>query len=103
MRAMVSMRRVVCREIGPPERLEVQGGDAPEPGAGQVVVAVRAAGVNFVDALLVAGKYQIKMAAPFTPGSEVAGEIVAVGGGGEVNGWSVGERVASTTGVGGFA
>ena len=101
MRAMVSMRRVVCREIGPPERLEVESVDAPEPGAGQVVVAVRAAGVNFVDALLVAGKYQIKMTAPFTPGSEVAGEIVSVGEG--VTPWSAGDRVAATTGVGGFA
>jgi NADPH:quinone reductase len=95
------MRRVVCREIGPPERLEIETVDAPEPRAGQVVVAVRAAGVNFVDALLVAGKYQIKMTPPFTPGTEVAGEIVALGG--EVSGWSVGDRVAATTGVGAFA
>jgi NADPH2:quinone reductase len=101
MRVMTSMRRVVCREIGPPERLEVEEVDAPEPRAGQVVVAVRAAGVNFVDALLVAGKYQIKMSAPFTPGSEVAGEIVSVGEG--VTSWSVGDRVAATTGTGGFA
>jgi NADPH2:quinone reductase len=95
------MRRVVCREIGPPERLEVETVDAPEPRPGQVVVAVRGAGVNFVDALLVAGKYQIKMTAPFTPGSEIAGEIVALGGG--VTGWSVGDRVSATTGVGAFA
>jgi NADPH2:quinone reductase len=95
------MRRVVCREIGPPERLEVETVDAPEPRPGQVVVAVRCAGVNFVDALLVAGKYQIKMTPPFTPGSEIAGEIVALGDG--VTGWSVGDRVAATTGVGAFA
>jgi NADPH:quinone reductase len=98
---MRAMRRVVCREIGPPDRLEVETVDAPQPGAGQVVVAVRAAGVNFVDALLVAGRYQIKMTPPFTPGSEVAGEIVAVGDG--VDGWTVGDRITASTGVGGFA
>src|SRR5450755_1206675 len=95
------MRRVVCRELGPPELLEVEAVEAPTPRAGQVVVAVRAAGVNFVDALLVAGKYQIKMTPPFTPGTEVAGEIVGVGD--DVSGWSVGDRVAATTGMGGFA
>jgi NADPH:quinone reductase len=98
---MRAMRQVVCREIGPPERLEVDDVEPPQPPPGHVVVAVRAAGVNFVDALLVAGKYQIKMTAPFTPGSEVAGEIVAVGDG--VEDWSVGDRVAATTAVGGFA
>ena len=95
------MRRIVCREIGPPDRLEIETVDAPQPRADQVVVAVRAAGVNFVDALLVAGKYQIKMTAPFTPGSEVAGEIVAVGD--DVEGWSVGDRVTASTAVGGFS
>ena len=95
------MRRVVCREIGPPTGLAIEEVDDPQPRAGQVVVAVRCAGVNFVDALLVAGRYQIKMAAPFTPGSEVAGEIVALGD--DVVGWSVGDRVTATTGVGAFA
>jgi NADPH:quinone reductase len=98
---MRAMRRVVCREIGPPAGLEIETVDAPEPRAGQVVVAVRAAGVNFVDALLVAGKYQIKMTPPFTPGTEVAGEIVALGEG--VDGWAVGDRVAATSGMNGFA
>jgi NADPH2:quinone reductase len=101
MRAMVSMRRVVCREIGSPELLEIEVVDSPRPQPGQLVVAVHAAGVNFVDALLVAGKYQIKMTPPFTPGSEIAGEVVALGDG--VSGWSVGDRVTATTGMGGFA
>jgi NADPH2:quinone reductase len=95
------MRRVVCRELGSPELLEVEVADEPSPRAGQVVVAVRAAGVNFVDALLVAGKYQIKMTPPFTPGTEVAGEILALGD--DVSGWSVGDRVAATSGMNGFA
>lgn len=98
---MRAMRRVVCREIGPPDGLQIEEVDAPQPRVGQVVVAVRAAGVNFVDALLVAGKYQIKMTPPFTPGSEVAGEIVAVGD--DVDGWSVGDRITASSGVGGFA
>jgi NADPH2:quinone reductase len=98
---MRGMRRVVCREIGSPELLVVEEVEAPQPRAGHVVVAVRAAGVNFVDALLVSGKYQIKMTPPFTPGSEIAGEIVAVGEG--VSNWAVGDRVAATTAVGGFA
>jgi NADPH2:quinone reductase len=98
---MRGMRRVVCREIGPPAGLELEEVDAPQPRPGQVVVAVRAAGVNFVDALLVAGKYQIKMTPPFTPGTEAAGEIVALGD--DVTGWSVGDRVTATTGIGAFA
>jgi NADPH:quinone reductase len=96
-----AVRRVVCRELGPPERLEIEEVEEPRPRAGQAVVAVRAAGVNFVDALLVGGKYQIKMTPPFTPGTEVAGEIVALGDG--VSGWAPGDRVAVTTAIGGFA
>jgi NADPH:quinone reductase len=95
------MRRVVCREIGPPERLEVEEVEVPLPRPDKVVVAVQAAGVNFVDALLVAGKYQIKIPPPFTPGSEVAGEISACGD--EITEWSVGDRVVASTAVGGFA
>src|SRR5580765_5064634 len=95
------MRRVVCREIGPPEGVEVEEVDEPEPRPGKVVVAVRAAGVNFVDALLVQGKYQTKIPPPFTPGTEAAGEITAVGDG--VTGWSVGDRITATTGMNAFA
>ncbi len=98
---MPAVRRVVCRELGPPDRLEIEVVDAPVPRDGQVLVAVRAAGVAFVDALLVQGKYQIKANPPFTPGTEVAGEIVGVGPG--VSTWSIGDRVVATTGFGGFA
>jgi NADPH2:quinone reductase len=65
------------------------------------VVAVEAAGVNFVDALFVAGEYQIKPPLPFVPGSEVAGRIEAVGDGVEV--LTVGQRVLANTGLGGYA
>lgn len=73
----------------------------PEAGPGQAVVAVAAAGVNFVDALFVAGTYQIKVPPPFTPGSELVGRVVAVGDG--VEGLAVGDRVLSSLGLGAWA
>ena len=71
------VRAVVCRELGPPSVLRVEERPDPEPGPGEVAIAVEAAGVNFVDGLFVAGQYQIKPALPFVPGSEVAGRVGA--------------------------
>ena len=85
------MRRVVCTEWGEPEKLVLEDSPDPEPGPGQAVVEVAAAGVNFVDALFVAGTYQIKVPPPFTPGSELAGTVLAVGDG--VTDIGVGDRV----------
>ena len=73
------MRAVVCRSYGPPEDLVVDDVADPTPGPGQLLVRVHAAAVNFPDVLLIAGKYQIKIPVPFTPGSELAGEVVAAG------------------------
>jgi NADPH2:quinone reductase len=95
------VRAVICHELGPPSLLTIEEQDDPTPGPDQVVVAVEAAGVNFVDGLFIAGQYQIKPALPFTPGSEIAGRVAAVGKG--VTGFRVGERVVATTGLGGFA
>lgn len=95
------MRRVVCRELGPPDTLTVEEVDDLEPRSGQLVVEVGAAGVNFVDGLFVSGEYQIKPPLPFTPGSEIAGEVIAVAD--DVAGWSVGDRVLAMCGLGGFA
>lgn len=95
------MRRIVCLDVGPLDHLTVEDGPDPEPGPHQVVVAVRAAGVNYVDALFVQGRYQIKPPVPFTPGSEVAGEVVAAGD--QVTGVAVGDRVLASVGLGGFA
>src|SRR5699024_5222774 len=67
----------------------------------EVRIEVAAAGVNFVDALFVAGTYQIKVPPPFTPGSEFAGTIVEVGDG--VHGFEVGELVVSSMGLGAWA
>ena len=95
------MRTVVCNELGPLSDLVIEERDEPTPGEGQVVVDVRAAGVNFVDGLLCQGHYQIKPPTPFIPGGEIAGEVSAVGSG--VTGVSIGDRVIAFTGFGGFA
>jgi NADPH2:quinone reductase len=95
------MRAVVCHELGPPSLLRVEERPDPVPAAAQIVVEVEAAGVNFVDGLFIAGQYQIKPPLPFTPGSEVAGVIAAVGDG--VDHFAVGSRVMASTGLGGYA
>ncbi|HEY1829265.1 MAG TPA: NADPH:quinone oxidoreductase family protein [Acidimicrobiales bacterium] len=95
------MRAVVCSELGPPSLLRVEEQPDPVAGANRVVLTVEAAGVNFVDALFIGGQYQIKPPLPFTPGSEVAGHVSAVGDG--VEGVAVGQRVMASTGLGGFA
>lgn len=94
------MRAVVCRELGPVEKLTVEERPTPDPGPGQVRIAVRAAGASFVDALQAAGKYQFPQTPPYTPGGESAGLIDAVGEG--VTEWSIGDRVLASA-PGGFA
>jgi NADPH2:quinone reductase len=95
------MRAVVCNELAPPEKLVLEDRDPPVPAEGQVVIDVRASGVNFVDALFVQGLYQIKPQPPFIPGMEVAGVVSSIGPG--VTGVREGDRVISMTGMGGFA
>lgn len=95
------MRRLVCQEFADPDKLMVEDVAPLEPREGGVVIDVEAAGVNYVDGLLVQGRYQIKPPLPFTPGTEVAGTISAIGAG--VEGWSVGDRVLATTNAGGFS
>ncbi|KQY54274.1 MULTISPECIES: NADPH:quinone oxidoreductase family protein [unclassified Nocardioides] len=95
------MRALICRHLGAPDVLEY--GELPDPtaGSGEVVVDVEAAGVNFPDGLMVAGKYQTKPELPFVPGSEVAGTIRSLGP--EVPGLEVGQRVTAFCGIGGYA
>lgn len=96
------MRRVVCRGFGPPERLVLEDAPDPRPGPGEVLVRVRAAGVSFVDGLIVAGLYQVKPPLPFTPGLVVAGEVAGTGDG--VPGLPDGSRVVGCwMGLGGYA
>ncbi|HXS87578.1 MAG TPA: NADPH:quinone oxidoreductase family protein [Mycobacterium sp.] len=94
------MRAAVCRAYGQPEDLVVAEVADPVAGPGQVVVRVHAAAVNFPDVLMIDGKYQVKLAPPFTPGSELAGEVLAVGDGVSIR---PGQRVSATTFVGAFA
>ena len=72
----------------------------PEPGPGQVLVAIEAASLNFPDVLIVQNKYQIKPPLPFVPGAEFAGTVTAVGEG--VTHLKVGSKVAALSGTGGF-
>ncbi len=75
------MRALVCRRYGPPEDLELAELPDPVPGPGEILVQVRAAAANFADALLIANAYQVSVPLPFVPGSELAGEVLAVGAG----------------------
>lgn len=93
------MRAAQCLEYGEP--LSVVELDDPEPREGQLCIDVEASGVNYVDALIVRGQYQIKPPTPFVAGSEVAGRVCSVGPG--VEGTAVGDRVFAMTGFGGFA
>lgn len=95
------MKAMLSTAIGGPETLELTELDDVQPKKGEVVVAVRAAGVNFPDTLMIRDLYQMKPPRPFAPGGEIAGDIVALGEG--VEGLSVGQRVLALTGFGGFA
>src|SRR2546421_12481347 len=96
-----SMKAVLCKVYGMPETLVVEEIEPLHPGKGQVVVAVKACGVNFPDTLIIQGKYQFKPPMPFVPGGEVAGIVKEVGE--EVDTVKVGDRVIGFTSWGGFA
>jgi len=83
-------KAVVCRELGPPENLRLETFASVPLAAGQVRVAIRAAGINFPDILMAAGEYQLKPPLPFTPGVEAAGDVVEVN---DVKGVAIGDKV----------
>jgi NADPH2:quinone reductase len=85
------MKTACCAAYGPPETLQLIQRDLPDLRAGEVRVQVNAAGVGFVDGLLIQGKYQIKPPLPYYPGSEFAGEVLALGS--NVTNLAVGDRV----------
>ncbi len=95
------MKAIVCNEFGPIERLTLEDRPDPVAGAGELLVEIHAAGINFPDGLMVRGEYQVKPPRPFTPGSEVAGIVRQVGEG--VAGFAPGDRVVALCGIGGFA
>jgi len=96
-----NMKAVLCKSFGPPESLVVEETPSLTPGPGEVVIGVKAAGVNFPDVLIIQNKYQLKPPLPFSPGSEVAGTIKDVGDG--VTAFKPGDKVMAITGYGGFA
>lgn len=107
------MRAVLCTEFAPLERLQLVEREQAPCSPGSVRIAITAAGVNFVDGLIVQGKYQLKPKLPFVPGGEVAGTVAEIGGGqpgaddaddADSRTLAVGDRVFASVGLaGGFA
>lgn len=95
------MRAIVCREFGWPQTLSVEDIDVPRLAAGSVLVRVVAAGVNFADSLMIAGKYQVQFAPPFVPGVEFAGTVVEAAD--DVAGFAPGDRVMGQVDGGAYA
>jgi NADPH:quinone reductase len=95
------MKAVLCKEFGTPDTLVVEEIDSPVVKAGDVKIKVRACGVNFPDALMIQGLYQVKPPLPFSPGLEVSGDVMEVGAG--VDNFSIGDRVIASLMYGGFA
>jgi len=95
------MKALVCREYGAPESLSLEEMPDPVAAAGEVVVEIAAAGMNFPDVLSIAGKYQVKTPPPFIPGNEAAGTIIELGEG--ANRYKVGDQVILLPRSGAFA
>ncbi len=95
------MKAVLCKEYGLPGKLVIEDIPSPKPASGQVVVNVKACGVNFPDTLIIQGKYQFKPEMPFSPGGEVAGVVKEIGEG--VTRVKPGDRVIAFNTWGGFA
>lgn len=95
------MRALLSNEPGGPETLTLDDLPDPAPGPGELLVRVRACAINYPDVLIIEDKYQLRPPRPFAPGSEIAGEVEAVGDG--VEGRSPGDRIIAATGFGGLA
>ena len=94
------MKALMCTRYGPLDQLTIADLPSPIPGPRQVRIDIKAAALNFPDALMVQGLYQVKPPLPFSPGSEFAGVVNEVGS--EVKNYKVGDRVIAF-GLGGFA
>jgi NADPH2:quinone reductase len=92
------MKALLCTRYGTADDLEVADLPDPVPAAGEAVVRIKAAALNFFDNLIIAGKYQHKPAFPFSPGAEFAGEVASVGSG--VTEFAAGDRVIGNIGWG---
>jgi NADPH2:quinone reductase len=98
---MQAMKAMLSKAVGGPETLVLETVADPVAGPGQVVVAIKACGVNYPDVLIIEDKYQFKPARPFSPGGEVSGVITSIGEG--VTKVKVGDRILASTGNGGMA
>ncbi len=94
------MKALRSHEIGGPEKLTLDEIDAPTPGKGEVLVAVKACAINFPDTIIIRDMYQMKPPRPFAPGGEISGVIEVVGEG--VTGWNVGDKIMAGIGAGGL-
>jgi NADPH:quinone reductase len=94
-------KAVVCRELGPPEKLRLESFESVPLAEGQVRVAIHAAGINFPDILMAAGEYQLKPELPFIPGMEAAGDVIEIAG--AAKGVAAGDRVIVKLRHGGYA
>lgn len=95
------MKAVLCESYGPPENLVVKETESLTPEKDEVIIQVKASGLNFPDTLIIEGKYQFQPEMPFSPGGEVAGIVKIVGE--DVTHLKKGDRVMAGTGWGGFA
>ncbi|CAN5319941.1 NADPH:quinone oxidoreductase family protein [soil metagenome] len=95
------MKALLSKAVGGPETLVLEETASPTPGPGQVLLTVKACGVNFPDFLIIQDQYQFKPERPFAPGGEVSGVVKALGEG--VTNVTVGQRVLGNTGWGGMA
>src|SRR6187455_1640585 len=95
------MKAVLCKQFGPPDSLVIEDLPSPKAGAGEAVISVKAASLNFPDVLIIQNKYQFKPPLPFSPGSEMSGLVKEVGEG--VKGYKPGDRVIAFTTYGAFA
>jgi len=96
------VKAVVCEAFGGPEVLALREvSDPPPPGSGEVQVRIKARGTQYVDVLMLAGKYQFRPEPPFIPGSEAAGDVVAVGP--DVTRFKIGDWVMRRHRLGAFA
>jgi len=95
------MKAIICKSFGPPSSLVFEDIPPLNPKEGEVLIDVKACGVNFPDTLIIQGKYQFKPALPFTPGSDVAGIVKAVGN--NVKHFKPGDAVFGVVSHGGFA
>ncbi len=96
-----SMRALICKEYGPPESLVIDEWDDPVPADNEILIDVKAAGLNFADVLMIAGEYQVRTPPPFIPGNEASGVVSAVGS--KVTRFKIGDHIIGALRGGAFA